>query len=405
MTMMRDEPTDETPGPRPLLGLVTFLLTDIEASSRLWEQDPAAMREAVRGHEELLTAEIEGNGGRVIKSRGEGDSVFAVFPMASDAASAAVAVQRALATTPGALPLRVRVALHTGEAHWRDGDYYGAAVNRCARIRSMGHGGQVLLSTVTHEIIRDSLADDLVARDLGRHRLEGLSRPERIWQLSATDLPREFPGLRRIPWYRKKRMVLLVAGTVAIVALVATALLLRPSAQEARASAIAELVPNLDFEAGAQPDGRPKDWFHQADEGGFRFETDSEEVHSGIYSGRMTALAEPSAGAFGTLARCFSPGLFVGKDIRYSGYLRTELSSGGVAGLWMRVEKGERSVRFDNMHDRFVRGSTNWTLHEIKLDVPRGSTRICFGVLMAGVGRLWIDDLTLETITRSGPGQ
>src|SRR5438067_887229 len=113
-------------------GTVTFLFTDIEGSTRLWEQHLEAMRAALTRHDALLTHSIQQHGGTVIKSRGEGDSFFAVFSRATDALAAAVAAQQALFTEawPVELPLRVRIALHTGEADLRDRDYLGPAVNR-----------------------------------------------------------------------------------------------------------------------------------------------------------------------------------------------------------------------------------------------------------------------------------
>src|SRR5579883_1524789 len=128
-------------------GTITFLFTDVESSTRLWEQHPQAMRHVMARHDALLTAVFERHDGVVVRPRGEGDSLFAVFVLASDAVAAALAGQRALVAEDwGEIePLRVRMGLHTGEADLREGDYYGAAVNRCARIRAAGHGGQILL--------------------------------------------------------------------------------------------------------------------------------------------------------------------------------------------------------------------------------------------------------------------
>src|SRR3954463_9486470 len=118
-------------------GTVTFLFTDIEGSTRLWEQYPEAMSVALARHDALLIAGIQRHGGAVVKSRGEGDSHFAVFTRATDAVAAACTLQQALLAEPWPLPspLRVRMALHPGEAEQREGDYYGPAVSRCARLR------------------------------------------------------------------------------------------------------------------------------------------------------------------------------------------------------------------------------------------------------------------------------
>src|SRR5204863_594884 len=138
-------------------------------------------------HDALLTRSLERAGGIVLKSRGEGDSFFAVFRAASEALAAAVAAQRALQAEPwgeiGAL--RVRMALHTGEAELREGDYYGAAVNRCARLRAIAHGGQILLSQTTASLVGEAVPGDVTLRDLGKHRLKDLIRAERVFQLVA----------------------------------------------------------------------------------------------------------------------------------------------------------------------------------------------------------------------------
>ena len=181
-------------------GTVTFLLTDVEGSTILWEQRPEAMRQALTRHDALLTSEIHRHGGVVVKSRGEGDSVFAVFARASDAVAAAAELQRALRVEPWptATPLRVRMALHTGEAAVRDGDYYGASVNRCARLRAAAHGGQILLAQPTYDLVRDAPPTGVSLVDLGEHRLKDLVRPERVFQLVGPELPAEFPPLRTL---------------------------------------------------------------------------------------------------------------------------------------------------------------------------------------------------------------
>jgi len=135
-----------------------------------------------------------------VRPRGEGNSRFCVFARATDAVVAAAAIQQALHAEPWptATPLRVRMALHTGEADLRDGDYYGSAVNRCARLRAIAHGGQALLSMATEELVRDGLPAGVTLHDLGEHRLSDLARPERVFQLLAPGLPDDFPPLRSL---------------------------------------------------------------------------------------------------------------------------------------------------------------------------------------------------------------
>lgn len=181
-------------------GTVTFMFTDIEGSSRMWEADQRAAREALGIHDALIIEGVENTGGFIVKSRGEGDSHFAVFTNAADALKAAVAIQRALAahSWPTAKPLRVRMALHTGDAELRLGDYYGRTVNRAARLRAIGHGGQILVSQATAELARERLPEDVLLRDLGRHKLKDLSRPEQVFQVDIAGLQSDFPPLKSL---------------------------------------------------------------------------------------------------------------------------------------------------------------------------------------------------------------
>jgi len=179
-------------------GTVTFLFTDIEGSTTRWEHQPEAMRAALARHDALLLAAIVDHGGYVVKTMG--DAFHAAFSRAGDALAAALDAQRQLQAEPwGEIgPLRVRMSLHTGEAEERDGDYYGPALNRAARILSAGHGGQVLLSQTTYDLVRDASPDGATLVDLGKHRLKDLIRPERIFQVVATDLPSTFPPLQTL---------------------------------------------------------------------------------------------------------------------------------------------------------------------------------------------------------------
>jgi predicted ATPase/class 3 adenylate cyclase/DNA-binding CsgD family transcriptional regulator len=178
-------------------GTVTFLLTDVEGSSRHWEADAGAAATLAR-HEAVIADCVAGHGGARPVEQGEGDSSVAVFARASDAAACAVEIQRALGGVrwPDGGGLRVRVALHTGEAELRDdGTYRGSALNRCARLRSIGHGGQILVSQACCEVITEGLPSPARLRDLGSHRLRDLARPEHVWQLCHPGLVEEFPPL------------------------------------------------------------------------------------------------------------------------------------------------------------------------------------------------------------------
>src|SRR5436190_8627981 len=149
-------------------GTVTFLLTDVEESTALWERAPDTMPAALARHDLLFEQAVTEHRGVHIRPRGERDSRFAVFDSALDAVSAALAFQRLLAAEvwQAPRPIAVRIGIHTGHAELRDGDYYGTAVNRCARIRGIGRGGQTLLSDATVAVVRDDLPRGAALRDL-----------------------------------------------------------------------------------------------------------------------------------------------------------------------------------------------------------------------------------------------
>jgi len=182
-------------------GAVTFLLTDIEGSTRLWETVPDAMEVALERHNRLLTGVIEEHGGVVVTSRGEGDSFFAVFPGAAAAVEAAGACQLRLAGEgwPAGAALRVRMGLHTGEARVRGSDRVDhAPINRCARVKAAGHGGQVLITKTTRDLAGGRLGGGFGLQRLGEFRLRDLAEPELIYQLTHVDLPAEFPPIRTV---------------------------------------------------------------------------------------------------------------------------------------------------------------------------------------------------------------
>ncbi len=192
------------PAPAPLdgvalpTGTVTFLFTDIEGSTQRWDAHREAMSAAVQRHDAIVRAAMDAHGGYVFKTLG--DAFCVAFARTDAAVAAALDFQRALAAEDFAAVggLRVRVALHTGTADERDSDYFGPAVNRVARLLSIGHGGQTLLSGVMHDLVLGSLPSRVSLRDLGEHRLKDFSRPEYVYQLVAPDLASEFPALRSL---------------------------------------------------------------------------------------------------------------------------------------------------------------------------------------------------------------
>jgi class 3 adenylate cyclase len=182
-------------------GTVTFLLTDVEGSTGLWESDRQAMRDAVVRHDAIVANAVDDNDGVRPQEQGEGDSAVAVFLKASDAVAAAVDIQRALAREPWPTtgPLRVRMAIHTGEADLRDErNYGGEAIIRAARMRALAHGGQVLISSVTADVVADRLPQLASLSDLGVHRLKAMGRPQRVYQLDHPELAHTFPPLRSL---------------------------------------------------------------------------------------------------------------------------------------------------------------------------------------------------------------
>jgi predicted ATPase/class 3 adenylate cyclase len=177
----------------PPSGAVTFLFTDVEGSTRLWEGHPAEMRVALQAHDEILRRSIEGHGGFVFSTAG--DAFAAAFDSPADAITAASGAQRDLhdSAWPEDVSIRVRMGVHTGEAQQRDNDYFGPTLNRAARLMSAAHGGQTVVSSTTR-----SMVSEVAARDLGAHRLKDLSEPEQVWQLIVDGLTTEFPALRTL---------------------------------------------------------------------------------------------------------------------------------------------------------------------------------------------------------------
>jgi predicted ATPase/class 3 adenylate cyclase len=180
-------------------GTVTFLFTDIEGSTALWERDRAAMAAAVARHFHLLRSAIEANGGVLFET--VGDAAHAAFATAPATVAAALDAQRSLVTATWSEidhPLTVRMAVHTTAAEPVDGNYLTPGLNRLSRLLAAAHGGQVLLSRSAHDLARDALPRGTSLRDLGAHPLRDLDRPERVFQLLHPDLPADFPPIRSL---------------------------------------------------------------------------------------------------------------------------------------------------------------------------------------------------------------
>ena len=183
-------------------GTVTFVFTDIEGSTQRWDRNRGAMERAVRRHDELMRAAIVAHGGHVFKT--VGDAFCAAFAEPESAVHAALEAQRALGAEDFSAVggLRVRMAINTGTADERDGDYFGPPLNRVARLLSLAHGGQVLLAGIAADLVRENPPSDATLTDLGAHGLKDLERHERVYQLVAQGLQRDFPELRsgKAPW-------------------------------------------------------------------------------------------------------------------------------------------------------------------------------------------------------------
>jgi YVTN family beta-propeller protein len=244
-------------------GTVTFLFTDIEGSTRLERELRERYSEVLAEHGRLLRDTFERYGGQEVDT--QGDSFFVVFPRARDAVAAAVDVQKALAVHewPQGCQLRVRIGMHTGEASLSDGRYVGLAVHRAARISAAGHGGQILVSGSTRDVVEDDLPADQRLVDLGEQRLKDLPRPERVFQLVADGLPSDFPLLKTAeeqqlpeaaqavlapPWWRRLRVVLPLAAVAAGVVILTGVVLVQgggeAGATEVRANALGLIDPD-----------------------------------------------------------------------------------------------------------------------------------------------------------------
>ena len=179
-------------GARPAVlptGVVTFLMSDVEASSRHWAEAPGEMASALRRLDDLVSTAVESHGGTVLKARGEGDSHFAVFALPSSAVGAACQIQT------GSSSLRLRIGVHAGEGEPAVDDYYGVAVNQAARLRAVASGGQTLLSSVTAALARSALPPEVRLRSLGHHRIRDFAALEEVFQAWPAGTDARFPPL------------------------------------------------------------------------------------------------------------------------------------------------------------------------------------------------------------------
>src|SRR5262245_15683748 len=177
---------------------LTFLFTDIEGSTAMLRRLGAAYAELLGDHHRLIRAELSAHGGREIDT--QGDAFFAVFSSPSSCVTAAIEMQRALASHswPGGEGLRVRMGIHSGEVSETAAGPVGLDVHRAARIAAAGHGGQLLVSAATAALLRDSMPAGALLRDLGLHRLKDFGQGEQLFQLEADGLQVAFPPLRSL---------------------------------------------------------------------------------------------------------------------------------------------------------------------------------------------------------------
>jgi len=182
-------------------GTITFMLTDLEGSTRAWESGPNEMRTAMGRHDAILALLTQKHEGELVEAGREGDSVLAAFRTAGAAAACAISIQKTFAAEPwpDGLVMNVRIALHTGEAQLREGHYFGPALNRCARLLAACHPRQILLTKATQAMLADEVPPGSALQDLGLHRLKDLVRPEQVFQLNDLARPIDFPPIRSLP--------------------------------------------------------------------------------------------------------------------------------------------------------------------------------------------------------------
>ena len=192
-------------------GTVTFLLTDVEASSASWVTDEEATDARLCDMDDQLRSCVSRNSGTLIKSRGEGDSAFAVFDRASEAVTAAFEAQIALSASNN---LRVRAAIHTGEVRLRDGDYYGIEPNRAARLRTLANGGQIVVSRVSAELAEGQLPAEIKLVALGSYRIRDWPRAVQLFGVKGPGLRQDFPPLHMLGDAQQALMTIVMVDVV-----------------------------------------------------------------------------------------------------------------------------------------------------------------------------------------------
>ena len=224
-------------------GTVTFLFTDIEGSTQLLKALGPLYGDALTEHQRVLRAAFAAHGGREVDT--QGDSFFVAFRRAKDAVAAAVDAQRDLAahTWPDGGAVRVRMGVHTGEPRAGDGRYVGLGVHKAARIAAAGHGGQVLLSRTTRELVEDELPTGVTIRDLGERRLKDLDRPERLSQLVIEGLQSDFARLKTLDEELRRKRRRMYAGS-ALIGVLAAAVAIPVFALGQGSSGSANVAPN-----------------------------------------------------------------------------------------------------------------------------------------------------------------
>lgn len=206
--------------------------------------------------------------------------------------------------------------------------------------------------------------------------------------------------------WRRIRFDVLVAGSVLAFLVVTGTVVYRVSGYTSTTVAAEQARMEFDFEDGEEVDRSPLGWFSGGQEGGYQVRAVEDRVRTGKWAAKIGLVDERGYEAFGVFGRCVDAESFVGTTVRYHGFIATEDVDGTEAGMWLRAEAGDKAVlAFDNMIDRPLRGTADFTQHEIVLDIPVGSARLCFGTLLAGSGTLWADDFVLESIASIGTGR